>query len=179
MSHIMAFLLTLFSPYRAFKLFCNLIITNKFLFRSVMSKQKHIWRINTMMEQIFARFYPETYAFLKNAKIEIWGELWMEWLYAMFLKSFHLKAALIFWDFFLLKQETWIFRLSFSAFGLIHENLKSMSRFNLSEECRCLILNMPDTVIEKSLDETKYASEFAYIDNLIGVIDKFACDEQF
>lgn len=172
----MAFLLTLFSPYRAFKLFSNLIITKKFIFRSFVSKQKHIWRTNTMMEQIFARYYPETYIALKDSKIEIWSELWMEWLFAMFLKSLHLKAALLFWDFFLVKQEMWIFRLSFVVFGLINENFKSMSRENFFEESRRLVFNLQDTILERSLDEAKYASEFSYIDNLIGSVETFSCD---
>ncbi len=164
----MAFLLTLFSPYRAFQMFCNLVLTKKFVFKSFLLKPKHIWRTNTMMEQIFARFYPETYATLKESRLEIWNVLWIEWLHSMFLKSMHLKASLIFWDFFLIKHETWLFRMSLVTFGLVNEHFKSLSLKNFTEDFKRLIFCQQDAILERSLNESKFALEFAYIDTLIG-----------
>jgi hypothetical protein len=172
MSYIMAFLLTQYPPYRAFKLFCNLVITNKFIYKTFIFKEKHIWNVNTMMEQIFARFHPALYSTFKELKVEIWSILWIEWVFTMFLKSFHLKACLVFWDFMLIKEESWIFRVSCVAFTVISDNFQNIRRDNVVEDCKRLIFENYGLILSKVLDEASHESEFKYIDGLIGQCEK-------
>ena len=78
--------------------------------------------------------------FLKENRIEIWKILWIEWIYAMFLRTFDLKTSLKFWDFALIKDEVFILKLSFVVFKLISENLNKINKGKFFEEIRLLVL---------------------------------------
>jgi len=167
MSYLIAFLLMHFPPFIAFKLFCNFILGNKFIYRSFIFKQKHICSVNTILEQIFARFFPKTYAQMKECKVEVWNVLWIEWLFAGFLKSFQLKDCTILWDYFLLHGEAFIFRLSYAVFALISSNFENLSKDRLVEQSKRLVAMNFEAVLRIAADESGNDLAFKYIDGLI------------
>ncbi len=163
----MVFLLMHFPPFHTFRLFCNFILNNKFIYRSFLFKQKHIWTVNTVMEQIYAKFFPGSYHQLKDCKVEIWNVLWIEWLFAGFLKSFQLKHCTILWDHFLLNGEAFIFRLGYVVFGLINANFAGLSKDRFVDQCKKLVAVKFEAILDQMLDEKGNEQAFRYVDGLL------------
>jgi hypothetical protein len=166
MSHAMVLFLSQYPPFEAFKLFCNVVLTNRFAYKTFSFKEKHIWQTNTMMEQIFAKFFFQSYHQLKVNRIEIWNAIWMEMICSLFAKNFSLKNSLLLFDFFLLKENVWIFRFCYNIFGIIDENFNDMDKNNFVEECKMIILLNQDALIKTALDEATNEVAYRYIDGL-------------
>ena len=149
MSYLMVMLLIVYPPYKAFKMFCNLVVCKKILFDNYSFKKEANKRINRTIEDIVQRSAPKTYKFLKHSKVEMWTMLWVEWLYAMFLRTFDLKTCFVLWDFMLAKSELFIFKLNNVVFKLIEENFDSLVKGNFFEGCKFLILSSPEHILKE------------------------------
>ncbi len=90
MSYIAVMLLIFFPPYPAFKLFCNLVLGNSLLFNLFNFNKKYIEKITSLMEDMAKNCFPLLYQNLSKNNIEIWKILWVDLIYAIFMKNFDL-----------------------------------------------------------------------------------------
>lgn len=54
-------------------------------------------------------------------KVEMWNIYWIEWVYALFLRSFDLKTSLVLWDAFFLYGDIILFKLCYAVFKILNE----------------------------------------------------------
>ena len=87
------------------------------------------------------------YTYLKNKKLELWNIFWIEWIYAMFLRTFDIKTGMILWDMILIKEDLFVFKLTYVIFGLIDEMFDSIDKNQIFDEIRKLILLNTDTIL--------------------------------
>lgn len=167
MSYLMTLLLLFYSPYRAFKYFCNLVLTKHFLYKTYLFKKGYLRKINVILEHIVSKYYPKLYQYLKSNRFEMWSIFWVEWIYAMFLRTFDLQTSLRLWDFILLKGEIFIFKLNFVVFGLIDENFSKIGKDNFFEETKRLIMSNHELILERVSNDNNHDLEYIYIQKLV------------
>ena len=149
MSYLMVMLLIIYSPYQAFKLFCNLVLCKKVLFDNYSFKKKAMIYIHSNIEDIVQKRHPKTFKFFKEAKVEVWNIIWVEWLYAMFLRTFDLKTCFVLWDFMLVKSEFFLFKLNNVVFQLLEDNFDSINKDNFFDSSRAIIISNTETILRK------------------------------
>ena len=162
----MTLLLLFYSPYRAFKYFCNLVLTKHYLYKTYLFKKNYLRKINVILEHIVSKYYPKLYSYLKSNRFEVWSIFWVEWVYAMFLRTFDLQTSLRLWDFILLKGEMFIFKLNFVVFGLIDENFSKIGKDNFFEETKRLIMANHELILERVSNDNNHDLEYIYIQKL-------------
>lgn len=167
MSYLMTLLLMFYTPYKAFKYFTNLVLTKKFLYKTYLFKKNYLAKINVILEHIVSKYYLRLYQYLKKNRFELWSIFWVEWIYAMFLRTFDLKTSLKLWDFILVKGEFFIFKLNFVVFGLIDENFNILSKDNFFDECKKLVFNSHSLIVERVNNDTNHEFEYFYIQKLV------------
>lgn len=167
MSYLMTMLLLFFPPYKAFKYFCNLVLTKRYLYKTYLFKKKYLNKINFVLEHTVSKYYPKLYGFLKNAKMEIWNIFWVEWVYAMFLRTFDLKTSVRLWDVMLLKGEIFIFKLNYVVFGLLDENFGKMNKDNFFDEAKRLIFRSYEEILTRCSTDINHEFDFFYIQNIM------------
>lgn len=128
MNYLMFMLLLVYDPYHAFKAFCNLVVTRPFLYDNYSFRKKSISHMHNIVEQLISRNCPKIYAYLKTIKVEMWTILWVEWVYAMFLRTFDLKTCLVFWDFALVKSEHFLYKLNLVVFQILDQNFEQLNK---------------------------------------------------
>jgi hypothetical protein len=104
---------------------------------------------------------------LKSKKIELWNILWIEWIYAMFLRTFDLKTCMLLWDFILIKGDQFVFKLSFVIFGFINENFEEIDKNKLFDDIRKLIILKADEIVESVCNQNKHEFDFIFIEKLL------------
>ena len=162
----MTFMLLFYPPYKAFKYFCNLVITRKFLYKTYLFKKGYLKKINIILEHIVSKYYQKLYQYLKSNRFEIWNIFWIEWIYAMFLRTFDLKTSLKLWDLILIKGEVFIFKLNFVVFGIIDENFSKIGKDNFFEETKRLVFSNYSLILERVCNDTNHDLEYVYIQKL-------------
>ena len=167
MSYLMVFLLFLYKPYNAFKNFTNLILTNKFLYKNFIFDKNYIKNVQSCLEHIISKNYNKLYFFLKEKKLDLWSIFWIEWMFAIFLRSFDLKTCFIFWDFILLKGNLFIFKLTFVIFGIIDKFFDGIRKDFLIEDIRKLLLENTDMILENVMNSNHHEFDFIYIEKLL------------
>jgi len=159
MNYVMVLLLMIFPPYKAFKHFCNLVISRNFLYKTYLFNRKYLTQINSVLEQMVKKHYPKTYDYLKQARLELWHIFWIEWVYAMFLRTFDLRTSIRMWDFMLVKGEQFICSLNHAIFGVINDNLENLNKHNFCQEAKLLIVAKYKDVIERANYRMKHESD--------------------
>ena len=81
MSYAIVFLLLLTSPFKAFKIFSNLILGSDFLNDIFTFKKEHIERLNVSNRKLIKKFYPKLFAFFREKKVDIWEIFMIEVLF--------------------------------------------------------------------------------------------------
>lgn len=147
MSYVMLALLLVFPPYPAFKAFCNLVLATRLLFRSY--RFKGVGRLRRIVKELVARHSPSFHAWAMAARAEVWDTMWMEWLYALFLRSFDLRSALVLWDFFVLQPERLLFGLCATVFALLEEDFPALNKDCLGSDCRLFALRGHRRLLER------------------------------
>ena len=132
-----------------------------------MFKKKYLNKINFVLEHIVSKYYLKIYTFLKSNKLEIWNIFWVEWIYAMFLRTFDLKTSIRLWDFILVKGEIFIYKLNYVVFGLLDENFSKLNKDNFFEEAKKLIFRSYAEILERVSNDINQEFEFFIIQNLM------------
>jgi hypothetical protein len=167
MNYLMTMLLLQFSPYQAFKSFCNLVLGKKFLYKTFLFKKKYIDNIKICLEHIISKNYFDVYSYFKSKKLEIWNIFWMEWIFAMFMRTFDLKTCFILWDFILLKGDLFVFKLTYVIFGLINENFQRIKNDSILDDIRKLLLENPHLILKRVKNDKNHEFDFFYIEKLL------------
>ena len=167
MSYVMTMLLLHYKPYSAFKVFCNLILGKEFLYKTYIFKKKYIERIQSALEYIVSKNYPRLYRYLTCSKLEIWSIYWIEWIYAMFLRTFDLKTCLILWDLILLKDDLFIFKLNLVVFGILNEKFDEIDKTHFFEKSRMVLLANQDKIVSKAFNDSGHDFDLIYIKKII------------
>jgi len=105
-----------------------------------MFDKNYIRNIHVCLEYIISKNFFDLYNYLKAKKIEIWNILWIEWIYAMFLRTFDLKTCLVLWDLILIRGDQFVFKLSYVIFKIVNQKFKSIDKNRLFDEIRKIIL---------------------------------------
>jgi len=61
MSYPMSILLLYFPPFKAFKLFCNFLLTRNLLYRTYMVDREYTNRFNDTLEEMITHYFPVLY----------------------------------------------------------------------------------------------------------------------
>lgn len=64
---------------------------------------------------------------MKSNRAEIWTVLWIEWIYALFLRTFDLRTSLVLWDLLFMRGNELLFQLAFIVFYFLDLNLKNIN----------------------------------------------------
>ena len=167
MSYVITMLLLHYRPYSAFKMFCNLVLTKEFLYKTYIFKTSYIDSINKILEYMVSKNYSRLYDYLRRNKLELWNIFWIEWVYAMFLRTFDLKTCLKLWDFMLLKGDTFVFKLNSVVFGILDEKFDQIDKDNFFESAKRIILANQEKIVSRSYHSTNDEFEMMYIKKLI------------
>ena len=167
MSYVMTMLLLHYEPYIAFKVFCNLVLTKSFLYKTYLFKKKYIERIHRALEYIVSKNYPALYRYLRVNRLEIWNIFWIEWVYAMFLRTFDLRTCFILWDLILLKDDLFIFKLNYVVFGILDEHFQEINKNNFFESCRLILLQNQEKILMRVYHDTNHDFDVLYIRKII------------
>ena len=149
MSYLMVMFLFHFNPYESFKCFCNLVLGKQFMYRTYQFELSYIQNINVCLEHLISKYYFELYSFLKERAINLWQILWIEWIYAMFLRTFDVETCQILWDLILVRGDIFVFKLTFEIFGMINRNFESLDKNSLMESIRALLLSNSKRLLQK------------------------------
>ena len=95
MSFIMVMLLLNFSPQDAFKLFCNLVVGRPQLYSVFTFDEKFIYKVRKLFLYIVKKHFKKMYRSFVEIKFDCWNVLWVEFVYAMFLRSFDLETCFL------------------------------------------------------------------------------------
>ena len=156
MSYVMVMLLLVFRPYGAFKCFCNLVVGKKILFDCYSFKKKAVSNIHNSMNEMVAKNFPNLFNFFKTLKVEMWNIFWVEWLYAMFLRTFDLKTCYVLWDLMLVKTEFFIFKLVFVVCKLLNERLEELNAITVFEKTRLMIISNAEWILKEVVKHSDY-----------------------
>jgi hypothetical protein len=167
MSYMMTFLLFIDPPFLAFKNFCNLVLSNDFLYKLLIFDKNYIKNVQLCLEHIISKNYSNLYHFLKERKLELWSIFWIEWMYALFLRTFDLETCLILWDFILLSKNLFIFNLTFVIFGIIDKNFSKIRHDYLFEDIKKLILENSQIILKNVRSKNNHEFDFIYIQKLL------------
>lgn len=171
MSYLVTMLLLHFKPYPAFKAFCNLVLTRDFLYRTYTFKSTYIENLNKALEYIVSSSYPTFYRYLKIHKLYIWKIFWIEWIYAMFLKTFDIKTCLVLWDFILLKENQFVFKLNYIVFGILDENFEEINKDNFLDSCKKILITRQEELLNQIFHNTTFDSKMPKILNILNGLE--------
>lgn len=163
MSYLMTFLLITYPPYQSFKYFCNLVLTKEFLYKTYLFKKKYLNKINVILEHMVSKFHITLYNYLKANRIDLWNIYWVEWVYAMFLRTFDLKTCFLLWDLMLAKGEMTIVKLTCAVFELLEEQFQAINKERFFDESKKLILGNIDRIVENVRSDQNHEFEYFYI----------------
>lgn len=163
MSYVVTMLLLHYRPYEAFKMFCNLVVRKEFLYKTYVFKNGYIESVNKALEYIVAKNYCQLYNYLRRSRLELWNIFWIEWVYAMFLRTFDLKTCLKLWDFILLKDDHFIFRLNNVVFGILDENFDDIDKDNFFESAKRVILTNQEKIVTRIYHSTGEEFDMLYL----------------
>lgn len=163
MSYVITMLLLHYEPYSAFKMFCNLVLTKEFLYKTYIFKIGYIESIHKVLEYMVSKNYTRLYDYLRRARLELWNILWIEWVYAMFLRTFDLKTCLKLWDFILLKGDNFIFKLNNVVFGILDDKFEEIDKDNFFESAKRILLANQDKLVSRAYNETNNEFDMMYI----------------
>lgn len=124
----MIMLLLHFETHKSFTLFCNLIVRRKFLYKTYLFKINYIKDINCCLEHIISKNYFKLYSYLKEKSLDLWNILWVEWVYALFLRTFDVKTCETLWDLILVRGDIFVFKLTYVIFGIIDSNFDELDQ---------------------------------------------------
>ncbi len=140
MSYPMVMLLLHFEPYTSFKLFCNLIITRRFLYKTYLMDWKFMNKVNDCLEELITLYFYDLYMLLKALKVHLWNFSWIEWVLTIFMRTFELETVLVLWDFILVKGDRFFFKIFYSIFKVINEYFLEIDRKNMCIEIKNLLI---------------------------------------
>lgn len=163
MSYVITMLLLHYKPYSAFKMFCNLVLTKEFLYKTYIFKTGYIDRVHKILEYMVRKNYPRLYDYLDRSRLQLWNILWIEWVYAMFLRTFDLKTCLKLWDFMLLKGDNFVFKLNNVVFGIIDEKFDEIDKDNFFESAKRLLLASQDKLVVRAYEASNGEFDIMYI----------------
>ena len=152
MSYLIIMLLINFSPYKSFKLFCNLILTKGILYKTFYFNEEYIKKIHFVIEDIISFYFEDLYILLKNEKIFIWNIFWIEWIYALFLKSFDIRTCLILWDFLIIEGDEFFFKFIYSVFFVVNENIGKLGFGNFYEDFKVFIFGSYGKILDQIVE---------------------------
>ncbi len=167
MSYLMTLMLLFYPPYQAFKYFCNLVVTKKFLYKTYLFKKNYLTKINIILEHIISKYYYKLYKYLKANKFELWNIFWVEWIYAMFLRTFDLKTSIRLWDYILTKGEIFIFKMNYIVFGILDENFNSLTKENFFDSAKKLVFANHKLIIDRVSNDINHEFEYIFIQKLM------------
>ena len=132
-----------------------------------MFKLQYIKNINVCLEYLISKNYFDLYNFLKDKSIELWNILWIEWIYAMFLRTFDIKTCQILWDFILVRGDIFVFKLTYVIFGIINENFERLDKNQLLDSIRKLLLSNSKKLLKRVAGQQNHEFEFIFLENLL------------
>lgn len=127
----------------------------------------YIKNVNVCLEYLISKNYFELYSFLKDRSIELWNILWIEWIYAMFLRTFDVETCQVLWDLILVKGDLLVFKLTFEIFGLINENFHEMNKNTLMEDIRKMLIGNSKQLLHRLSNKQNHDFEFIFLENLL------------
>ena len=149
MSYPIIMLLFHFPPYKAFKLFCNLILSKGILYKTYYFNEEFISKMHSVIEDIICFYFEKLYGVLKSKKMEIWNIYWIEWVYALFLRSFDLRSCLILWDFFIVEGDEFFFKFIYSVFYVLNDEIDFFCFDNFYEDVKIFILEKQSKILNQ------------------------------
>lgn len=173
MSHIAFFLLLHLSPPKAFKLLANLIIGQKFLYKTFNFDKKYAKAAQNLSEVILQKYYPKVHSFFHKIGFCFGMNVWVENVYSLFLMNFSLDTCQRIWDALLTYGVAFIFRFFLALFDVLNDHLTSISHTRLSDDLRRFYFDHGNLILRRSYDTVKFEYEFYFIDRAIAT-DKLA-----
>ena len=147
MSYPMVMLLFHYKPYRAFKLFTNLVLSNNVLYKTYLFDKEFMENIYACLENIVFYYYNDLYQYFKKEKLEIWNIFWIEWIYALFLRTFRLETCFVLWDLIIIEGEKIIFKLIYVVFGMIKINFDNINKNKFYEDVKMLLIKNQEDIL--------------------------------
>lgn len=68
----MLFLLLFASPFKAFKIFSNLILGSNFILKAFIFKKDHIAKVGQAARRLVQKFHSKIYKFFAKLKVDLW-----------------------------------------------------------------------------------------------------------
>ena len=147
MSYPMVMLLFHYKPYRAFKLFTNLVLSRSILYKTYLFKREFMESVYGCLENIVFFYYNELYQYFKSHKLDIWNIFWIEWIYALFLRTFRLETCFVIWDLIIVLGERVIFKLVYVVFGVIMIHFEEINKNNFYEDVKILLIKHQEDIL--------------------------------
>ena len=151
MAYLMVFLLVLSRPYRAFKLFCGLVMGDSPLFSLFSFREREIDRVNSEMRSLMERESPRLFSELEGRGMGVSNVLWVEWTYAMFLRTFDLESCLVLWDLAIVRRKFFIYQISCAAFRTLEKELPSLDFDHAFEQINSCLVTQINSLIQHTL----------------------------
>lgn len=151
MAYLMVFLLGLSRPYRAFKLFCGLVMGDSPLFSLFSFKQKEIDRVNSEMRSLMERESPRLFSELEKRGTGVWNVLWVEWMYGMFLRTFDVESCLVLWDLAIVRRKFFIYQISCCAFRALERDVLTFDLDHAFEHIKTCLVTQVHAITQDAL----------------------------
>lgn len=164
MSYVMVVFLLFFTPYQAFKYFCNFVICRKLIYKTYIFRQSFLEDIKTCLQRLVFHYFPRLYETMVRNKVEMWNIYWVEWIYALFLRSFDLKTSLVLWDAFFIQGDIVIFKLNYAVFHLLDQNLDFLNFQQFHEESKLLVIKNQEEILK-----TVFRKDLRLVENIEGL----------
>lgn len=72
MSYVMIFLLLFATPFKAFKIFANMILGSNFILKAFIFKKDHITKISQSSKKLIQKFHTKIYKFCVKLNVDLW-----------------------------------------------------------------------------------------------------------
>lgn len=167
MAHIAFFLLLHMRPAKAFKLFGNLVLGQRFIFKSIMFDPKYTPAVHSLSDRLLSRYYPKLHQFFARIGFCFGTNLWIENVYCLFLQNFPVDVCLRIWDSLLTYGVNFVFRFFLAIMDTLNERLSEISLSRLSDDLRRIYAQHGHAILRKSYDVGRFEYEFYFIDKAV------------
>ena len=164
MSFIIIMLLLNFEPYAAYCLFANLVVCHPLLFRVFTFDKQLIQQINSVLGDLMRLKFKRLHSTFAKNKVDFWNIFWIEWVYALFLRTFDLRTCFVLWDGFLIYGTSFIVKLNYVIFGLLASRI-DFERQNIWDRIRKYLYIYREQILAEVMSVVK---KFVYgIDDVL------------
>ena len=122
MTYLMVTFYYYFDEFETFVLFTNLVLTKDIIYHSYTFDMDSIAVYKSIFNRKIERKCPKVKEMLDKFMIRTEAFI-LDWMYTIYIRTFNIKIARVFWDIFLLFGDYYLLRVAYSIFALLKNDL--------------------------------------------------------